>query len=262
MVIVKEFENYEETLIELLDDLKLGQLIQGRSQILLKPNAVDAKAFPITTHPELLRELVIYLRKITSAKLIVAEGCGTPSLTTIEVFQQLGYIDALANLNVEFVDLNEAELVSSEIKGLQVFPKYYLPQIALDSFIINLPVLKAHSLATVTLSLKNMMGFASPSKYQKGGYWRKSSFHDQMETSIIEMNLHRQADLNILDATVGMAEYHLGGAHCNPPVNKILASTNPAELDKLGAELLGFDWRDIPHVADYETVRSEFNGVN
>lgn len=258
MTIISEFKNYRETITELFDQLNVKELVKNEQQILIKPNAVDAKEFPITTHPESLKAIVEYLKQITSAKIIIAEGCGTPSLNTLQVFDKLGYTKALKDFDVEYVDLNEAELVKSEIPGLEIFPEYYLPKIAIESFIINVSVLKAHSLSTVTLSLKNMMGFAPPSKYQKGGYWRKSSFHNRMEESIIEINLHRSSDLILLDAVVGMADYHLGGAHCHPPINKMLAGTNPLEIDKSGARLLGFDWEDIPHIRDFQEYKNRF----
>jgi hypothetical protein len=46
-----------------------------------------------------------------------------------------------------------------------------------------------------------------------------------------------------------MAEFHLGGAHCDPPVNKLIAGYNPWEVDRKAAELLGLDWRRIGHIA-------------
>ena len=45
-----------------------------------------------------------------------------------------------------------------------------------------------------------------------------------------------------------MAEYHLGGAKCSPPVNKIVVGFDAKEVDRKAAELLGFDWRDIKHL--------------
>jgi uncharacterized protein (DUF362 family) len=46
-----------------------------------------------------------------------------------------------------------------------------------------------------------------------------------------------------------MAEAHLWGPHCDPPVDKILAGFDPVAIDAAGADLLGFDWRSIDHIA-------------
>ena len=120
---------------------------------------------------------------------------------------------------------------------------------ALDHFIISVPVLKAHSLSAMTGTLKNMLGFAPPRYYQQGGHWKKSAFHQHMHRSIVELNYHRAADLTIMDATVGLASHHLGGAHCRPAINQIVAGFDPLQTDRLGAALLGRDWRRIPHLA-------------
>ena len=52
-----------------------------------------------------------------------------------------------------------------------------------------------------------------------------------------------------MDGSIGMAEFHLGGPHCDPPVNKIIAGYNPWQVDREAAELLGLDWRKIGHIA-------------
>ncbi len=69
-----------------------------------------------------------------------------------------------------------------------------------------------------------------------------------MHQSILDLNKYRTPDLTLLDASTGMAEYHLGGPQCEPPVNKILAGFNPVEVDRKAAELLGLDWKTIPHL--------------
>jgi len=121
--------------------------------------------------------------------------------------------------------------------------------IATTHFIISVPVLKAHSLALMTGSMKNMMGFAPPRHYQQGGHWKKSAFHAHMHESVIELNRYRAPELSVMDASVGLREYHLGGAHCSPPANRILASLDARALDRRAAGLLGLDWRRVPHLS-------------
>jgi hypothetical protein len=52
-----------------------------------------------------------------------------------------------------------------------------------------------------------------------------------------------------MDASVGLASFHLGGPHCQPPVGRILAGDDPLDLDRKAAGLLGLDWRQIPHLS-------------
>jgi uncharacterized protein (DUF362 family) len=126
----------------------------------------------------------------------------------------------------------------------------YLPKIAFCHYIISVPVLKAHSLAGLTGSLKNMMGFAQP-KYYSGRYgvWKKAVFHGRMQESVADLNTYLVPDLSVMDCSIGMAEFHLGGAQCDPPVNRIIAGYNPWEVDREAAGLLRLRWEDIGHIA-------------
>ena len=51
-----------------------------------------------------------------------------------------------------------------------------------------------------------------------------------------------------MDASIGLADYHLGGRICDPPVNKLIAGFDPQKVDRKAAGLLGLDWRTIPHL--------------
>ncbi len=97
--------------------------------------------------------------------------------------------------------------------------------------------------------MKNMMGFAPPSHYSgTQGVWNKAEFHNDIHQAIIDLNKYRKADMTLLDASIGLADYHLGGRTCDPPVNQLVAGFDPLEIDRKAAELLGLDWQKIPHL--------------
>ncbi len=131
-----------------------------------------------------------------------------------------------------------------------VFPEMYLPEILFTHYLVSVPVLKAHSFSKITGTLKNMIGAAPPKHYSgKYGSWKKAVFHGDMHASITELNLYRTPDLSLMDATIGLPEFHLGGRQCDPPMNKLIAGFDPLEVDRKAAELLGFDWHGINHLA-------------
>jgi len=249
---IVEFIDYKTSVKDAFDSIKAGDILKSQKLILIKPNLIDSLPFPITSNSECIGAIIDYIRMYTDARIIIGEGCGAPDKDTFDVFKDLG-IDILAKeKNVELIDLNYAPLVKLENKNLKIFPFFYMPKIVMESFVINTPVLKKHSLAIVTLALKNMLGVAPSRYYQKGGHWKKSAFHSYMHESIVELNIYRKADLVLLDASVGMCEYHLGGAKCSPPVNKLVAGYSSVEVDKIGTKLLGLNWKDIPHIVDGE----------
>jgi uncharacterized protein (DUF362 family) len=164
-----EFVSYTESVPGILEKILVDEQLKDQETILLKPNLVNASPFPVTTPPQLVEAVIKYVRKHSSARLIIAEGCGDSVMNTREVFASLGYNELSKNMDVELLDLNHAPLVRLENKGNKIFPEMFLPEIAFESFIISLPVLKAHSLAVITGTLKNMMGFAPPKHYGGGG---------------------------------------------------------------------------------------------
>jgi len=243
-----EFVSYTESVPGILEMILVDEQLKDQETILLKPNLVNASPFPVTTPPQLVEAVIKYLRKHSSARLIIAEGCGDSVMDTREVFASLGYNDLSKKMDVELLDLNHAPLVRLENKGNKIFPEMFLPEIAFESFIISLPVLKAHSLAVITGTLKNMMGFAPPKHYAGGGSWKKAAFHARMQQSVRELNSYLVPDFTLMDASVGLSQYHLGGPACDPPVKRLLAGYDPFELDQAGARLLGLDPDRIAHI--------------
>jgi len=246
---VIEFESFEVSVPQALEEAGLSQCVGSHERVLVKPNLINDAPPPITTPVACVEAVVRYLQAHSDATIVVGEGCGSSRLETPQVFAALGY-DAMAErLGVELVDLNEAPLRRLENAACDVFPEMYLPEIALDSFLVSVPVLKAHSLADITGTLKNMIGLAPP-KYYSGrfGSWKKAVFHGRMQESISDLVRYRSPDFTLMDASVGMAEFHLGGPECDPPISKLLAAADGVAVDRFAADLLGLDWRTIGHL--------------
>ncbi len=244
-----EYTAYNKSIKIAFEQIGADSALAKEKKILIKPNLVNSSPYPITTPPECCEAVINYLKEIADAEIVIAEGCGDKDLETDDIFKILGYTEMAAKYNVPLIDLNYAPLTKLSIPDCPVFPEMYLPEIAFTHYIISVPVLKAHSLSDVTGSLKNMIGFAPPEHYSgQYGIWKKAVFHNNMHQSILDLNRYRTPDLTVMDASIGMAEYHLGGPQCEPPVNKILAGFNPVEVDRMAAGLLGLDWKTIPHL--------------
>lgn len=243
------FKSFEVSVAEALDGINAKVEIEKQDKILLKPNIVTSDPHPVTTHPKMCEALINYIRAFSDAEIIVGDGTGLPSETTYEAFSRLGYDYLEEKYDVKLLDLNTVDIKEYHNSNCKIHKNLYLPELIETHYIISLPVLKAHSLAEMTGTMKNMMGLLPPKHYAGVyGSWNKAVFHKNMHQSIIDLNMHITPDLTVLDASIGLADYHLGGATCNPPVNKILASFDPKAIDRKAAELLGFDWKDIGHL--------------
>jgi uncharacterized protein (DUF362 family) len=255
IVYTSSFSTWQESIPPLLTAAGLTDRLAAEKTILIKPNLVEPQKPPITTPLELIAELVAFIHAAhPHLEIIIGEGCGSSSQNTWQIFETLGY-NRLAGLDhVSLMDLNEAPLVHRRNKNCKRWPEMYLPRIVFESFLISVPVLKAHSLAGVTLTMKNMIGLAPPKHYQQGGNWKKASFHQRIQEAVYDLNRYRTPDFTLLDATIGMQEAHLWGPTCDPPPNRLAAGFDPVAIDSYGCSLLGIEWESIGHVRMAHTV--------
>ena len=249
IVYTTSFSSWQKSIPRLLTATGLIDRLATEKTILIKPNLVEPQKPPITTPVELVAALVSFIHEShPRLEIIIGEGCGSSSLNTWQIFEALGY-NRLADLDhVSLMDLNESSLVHLQDKNCSRWPEMHLPRIAFESFLISVPVLKAHSLAGVTLTMKNMIGLAPPAHYQQGGSWKKSSFHQRIQEAVFDLNCYRTPDFTLLDATIGMQEAHLWGPTCDPPPNRLAASFDPVAVDTYGCNLLGIKWDSIGHI--------------
>ena len=249
-VVSESFTSYAVSVGRCMSASGASALLAGDRPVMLKPNLVNDSPHPVTTSPAFCEAVITFVRQHTDAPVVIAEGCGDAGLETSEVFSRLGYHEMAQRHDVELLDLNTAPLILRRDQGCRLFPEMWLPEAVFDHLLISLPVLKAHSLCRFTGSMKNMMGLAPPRHYAgRFGNWKKAAFHHRLDQAIVELNCYRRPDLTVLDATIGLADYHLGGAWCDPPVNRILAGLDARAVDREAASLLGMDWTTIGHLA-------------
>ncbi len=258
IVFTTKYRGWQESLFPLFDRAGLvDELALCRDgtdrpdRVIIKLNLVEALAPPITTPVEPVEALVDYISgKVPDLDIIIGEGCGSLAYDTFHCFDELGYTEMAARKGVELLDLNKEECRTLKNPNCRRWPEMVLPEILFDSFLLSVPVLKAHSLSSVTLTMKNMMGVAPPAHYQQGGGWKKASFHNGIQEAVLDLNRYRTPDFTVLEATVGMAEAHLWGSTCSPPVNTLAAGWDPVAIDAYGAVLLKKRWQDIAHIVD------------
>lgn len=243
---VAELSTYAKTIPQVLDGLGAGEVLAGQQSIVLKPNLIQANPPPVTTDVRCVEAVVAFCKDVCHARLIVADGAG--GCETSECFAKLGYERLAKEYGVELVDLNHAKTVTLTDESNIFLKEFHIPEVLIDSYLISVPVLKAHSMAQVTLGMKNMLGVAPEKYYGSGGHYKKWGLHEQLDRAIIEINKFRKPDLTLIDAAIGMATAHLWGPKCDPPVGKIVASFDPVAADKVGCDLLGKDWKNVRHL--------------
>jgi len=254
-----------EHAIELLGGMRA--LTQGKERILLKPNLVSPVP-AATTKPAVIRTLA-RLMKGVHKDVSIGEGSaaaypfnvrGSQTFRTSKpdllnrmqqsVFDQLGYTELGKSLGVPLVNLHTGELDDVKLPGAFVFDKITLHRSLIETDLLcSVPMMKTHTLAAVTLGMKNLIGTYPGAVYQAV----RGRMHDaaaRVEPSgtaaaIVDIVRANKLGLVVIDGSTAMEG---NGPTDGPlvPMNTIVASVNPLAADMVAASLMGFGPSEIP----------------
>ncbi|ACA58997.1 DUF362 domain-containing protein [Candidatus Desulforudis audaxviator] len=246
-VVSLQFRNYETSVTDALKRLGLESVLQRQRRIVIKPNLVLPEPPPVTTNVACVEAVARFCLERSPAEVVVAEGSG--GTDTERCFEILGYQAMARRLGIRLVDLDRARFTIKSDPRAVLYDRFPLPTILDGAFVISVPVLKEHSMTTVTLSLKNMIGICPASEFS--GFWsfRKSRVHQtDLNRAILDINLYCPINLAVIDGAVGLRGSHLRGVPLDPPARMIVAGTDPVAVDAAGARLLGYHWTQVTHL--------------
>ncbi len=159
----------------------------------------------------------------------------------------------LNHLNIPLINLHSGDIVEVPLEGGFAARSVKIHKVltAVD-LVCSVPMMKTHSLATVTLAMKNLIGLYPGTEY----YSVRSWLHDRaaekgsegVAYEVIDMNRAVRTGFSLIDATSAMAG--------NGPfdgilvdMGLILAGTSPLATDMVGAILMGFELYEIPAIS-------------
>jgi len=205
--------------------------------ILIKPNYINSEppSTGITTDSRVIEGIVKFLRQCKTKDIIIGEGSGWSD--TFEAFKVAG-VDAVAERwDVKLVDLNKDKIVEVSPPNPLSIKKIKVAATSLESIIISVPKLKLHRIATVTLSLKNMMGALA----SKGSMHRGS-----LSKNIVDLASVLRPSISVVDGIIAGEGHETSG---NPvEMNLIIAGTDPVAVDAVGAAVMGISPTDVKHL--------------
>ena len=254
-----------EHAIELLGGIRA--VTQSKERILLKPNLMSPQP-NATTKLAVVRTLA-RLMKAAGKDVCIGEGSaaaapfnvrGTEVFRTTkkdlldglqqQVFDQLGYTELARSMRLPLLNLHTGELVDVKLPGAFVFDKLTIHRSLVETDLLcSVPMMKTHSLAGVTLGMKNLIGAYPGTVYQSV----RGRVHDaaaKVEPSgtaaaIVDMVRANKVGLVVIDASTAM-EGDGPGNGTIVPMELIIAGTNPLATDMIAADLMGFDPSEIP----------------
>ena len=237
---------------------KSGTILKDSKEVYIKVNGIDFKKHAYTS-PEVLKEVIKYLRN-KGAKIYVMENSTQANMTRI-VFAINGYKKVCEDLGVQIIYLDEEKTKTFDFKGKKSSkedPKGYnlktfrMPETIVKIIenretltYINLPKLKTHSMARVTLGIKNQWGF--PQHEDRG-----KDHNYNLHSKLVDVYEIIKPDITIIDGTEGTIHGHYPPTAWEDklviPFNILIGGRDTLAVDVVGARIFGLSMKEVPHL--------------
>ncbi len=211
--------------------------------VLIKPN-IGWDRLPeqaANTDPQVVAELVRLCTAAGARKVIVTDiSCNDPR----RCFARSGIAAAASAAGAEVLESATLHLVPASLPGLSSGLEVAEELLRADR-VINVPVVKHHSLSKVTLGMKNWLGVQG-----KG----RNRLHQDINRALAELCATFRPTLTVVDATrVLVANGPVGGSLSDvKQVGAVAAGVDPVLCDAWGAALLGHVPASLPFIAEAE----------
>jgi uncharacterized protein (DUF362 family) len=218
---------------------------------LIKPNlvALDERypmaLYGVFTTTRLVEDMLILLKERGVERIAIAEGSVRGKdfgQDTEAIYEALGYPLLARRYGVKLVDLLKGPFEQMDFDGSRL--EVSRPVLEAD-FLINMPVLKTHNQAILSLGLKNLKGALSI-KSRKFCHRTNEALDHHLATFAERI----RPTLTVLDGIYGLEKgpFYLGNA---VRMDGLAASRDPLALDVAGAHLAGIDPASVPYIKEY-----------
>jgi len=221
---------------------------QDVGTIYIKPNGVH---FSPQTHtdPAVLEALLAYLRDHGYTRLAVMESSTGGNFTRL-VFKVTGYSDICRRYGAEPVYLDEGPTAEVDLRDgtrIRVSQRLYREVIQRgENFYLSLPKLKTHSMATVTLGVKNQQAF--PVDADRMHYHN----HETLHRRLAALYALTRPDFCIVEGLTATAHGHFPATalldECLVPMNVLIGGADTLAVDVVGARVLGYGLEEVEHL--------------
>jgi len=228
--------NPQEITVKALEMAAANEVLSKEKPVLVKPNYINAShpSTGITTDSRVIEGVVMFLRQHDVTDILIGEGSGYAD--TFKAFQVAGVDVVARKWNVKLLDLNKDEMVEIVPKNPLALKKVKIAKTALESTIVSVPKLKEHGMATVTLSLKNMMGAVTP----------KGSIHNPLSEKIVDLASIIRPSIAVIDGIIAGKGHETSGRPVE--MNLVIAGTDPVAVDAVGAAVMGIRPESVEHL--------------
>ena len=248
---------------EIFNELGGEALLKSSGAVYIKPNAIDAKAY-CHTRIEVLKTVIEYWHQAGAKKIYVLENSTQANYTRV-VFAVSGYAKLCRQTGAAPIYLDEEKTRTFKFSGRSpagkdnprgydlttcAFPLTVAEKLidgASENLYIDLPKLKTHSMAGVTLGVKNQWGF--PTHTSRGVDHNYNLFSKLADV----LSLVRP-DVTLIEGVEGTIYGHYPVTSkadtCVKPFRVLIGSRNVVAADIVGSKIFGLGLEDVPHLKE------------
>ncbi|MBN1102463.1 MAG: DUF362 domain-containing protein [Deltaproteobacteria bacterium] len=251
IVAIGRYERSPDSLRRILDLCEGFRDLTTARHVVIKPNLVGMDGrypmplYGVFTTTRLVHDMVILLKEHGVEKISIAEGSVKRrdlGVGTEGIYEILGYSLLARQYGVKLVDLLQGPFEKVDFGGFHL----EISRPLLDAeFLINMPALKTHNQAVLSLGFKNLKGGLSL-KSRKYCHGADETLDHHLSLFLEKLHPH----LTVLDGIYGLEKgpFYLG----NPiRMNTLAASTDPLAAELVGAHLAGIHPETVPHIRKY-----------
>ncbi len=201
-------------------------------KVLIKPNLTVCQPPQkgITTDPLIVKAV---LERLKNCNITIADASYDTKLS----FERFGWRELAKKFNAKLLDLNDDKIVWKDIpKPLHSDKLPFASTVFGQDYLVNVAKLKAHSVATVTLCMKNLFGCVPTSKLRQ-------QYHPFIRKAMLDINQAIHSNFCIIDGIIGNEL-----DECEPhPIKSgiVIAGKNPMAVDMVGCLCMGVNPMEI-----------------
>ncbi len=220
----------------------MGRFVSRGNIVWVKPNiGWDRRPEQAaTTNPDVVATLVEMCFRAGARKVIVSDN---PCNKAQNTFPRSGIQQAAEKAGAQVFFLDERKFRRMAING-KVLKEWEMYQDVVEADrLINVAIVKHHSLSKATLGMKNLMGVA-------GGM--RNRFHQDIDHTLVDIATFLKPQLTVLDAVrILTANGPVGGNLADVKrVDTLVAGVDQVAVDAFGATLLGRRPEEIGHIVE------------
>lgn len=261
IVSIAKFDGTIYPLKEAITLCKGFENLKKEDHVIIKPNIAwgggllkSVKKYAFVTTKRMIEDIIILLKEHGCNNISIGEGTvvdeGLKSSTKAG-FKWIKYTKLKKKYDVNLIDFNSGTYRTVELGGIKV----EIAEFALTcDFLIDVPVLKTHSQAVVSLGIKNLKGCISIKSRRE---FHKKALHKL----IAELGNYLKPDLTVIDGIYGLENgpSASGTAH---RTNVIIAGKDVFSCDVVGSHVLGIDPNSVPSLQEYTKITKQSMDVN